>query len=91
MDESGGKNLKDKTEELMSKKELAAKISKKKGELAPILKELKALRESIDEITGEYEARKGKYDQINAGFESNRSQLEAVCISFFFVEAFIFV
>ena len=43
------KNLKDKTDELMSKKELASKISKKKAELAPIIKELKMLRDAIDE------------------------------------------
>ncbi len=43
-----GKNLKDRTEELMSKKELHSKISRKKAELAPIIKELKALREDID-------------------------------------------
>ena len=47
-DNAGGKNLKDKTEDLVSKKELQAKISKKKAELAPILKEVKAVRESID-------------------------------------------
>jgi hypothetical protein len=34
----------------MSKKELSSKISRKKSELAPIIKELKALRESIDVI-----------------------------------------
>ena len=28
-------------------------------------------------MSGEHEARKQKYDQLNAGFESNRSQLEA--------------
>ena len=32
----------------MSKKDLASKISKKKSELAPVIKELKALREAID-------------------------------------------
>ena len=48
MNEDGGKSLKDKTEELMSKKELASRISKKKGELAPIIKELKNLRDAID-------------------------------------------
>jgi len=42
------KNLKDKSEELMSKKELSSKISRKKSELAPVIKELKALREAID-------------------------------------------
>ena len=47
-DGSNVKNLKDKSEELMSRKELASKISKKKSELAPIIKELKALREAID-------------------------------------------
>ena len=45
---SDGKNIRDKTEELMSKKEIATKIARKKAELAPIIKELKALRESID-------------------------------------------
>jgi hypothetical protein len=45
-----GKNLKDRTEELMSKKELNSKISRKKAELQPILKELKQLREDIDVI-----------------------------------------
>lgn len=46
-----GKNLKDRTEELMSKKELHSKISRKKGELQPIIKELKQLREDIDVST----------------------------------------
>jgi intraflagellar transport protein 81 len=69
-------NLKDKTEELVSKKELKQKIAKKKSELAPFVKELKVIRDSIDEISGEYETRKSKYDKINAGFESNRSTLE---------------
>jgi len=32
----------------MSKKELATRISKKKAELAPVIKDLKSLRESID-------------------------------------------
>ena len=32
----------------------------------------------LKEIAGEHEARKSKYDQINAGYESNRSQLEQV-------------
>lgn len=43
-----GKELRDKTEELMSKKEISTKISQKKSELAPTLKELKSLREAID-------------------------------------------
>ncbi len=34
----------------------------------------------LKEIAGEHEARKSKYDQINAGYESNRSQLEQVNI-----------
>ena len=38
----------------------------------------------LKELTGEYEARKSKYDQINAGFESNRSQLESVGIHYLF-------
>jgi len=42
------------------------------------IEELKQLREDIDNMSGEHEARKSKYDQINAGFESNWSQLEAV-------------
>lgn len=31
----------------------------------------------LKNMSGEHEGRKQKYDQINAGFESNRSQLEA--------------
>ena len=34
----------------MSKKELSTKISQKKANLAPVIKELKALREEIDVI-----------------------------------------
>jgi hypothetical protein len=47
-DEEGGKSLKNKAEDLMSKKELSMKINQKKSELAPILKELKSIREEID-------------------------------------------
>jgi hypothetical protein len=38
-------------EEVMSKKELKEKISKKKAELAPYVKELKALREVFEVFT----------------------------------------
>jgi hypothetical protein len=47
-DEDGGKSLRNKAEDLMSKKELTNKINQKKAELAPILKELKSIREDID-------------------------------------------
>ncbi len=60
-----GKNLKDRAEELMSKKELQSKISRKKAELQPIIKEPKQLREDIDNMSGEHEASKSKYHQIN--------------------------
>ncbi len=29
-------------------------------------------------MSGKYESRKGEYDKINAGYESNRSALESV-------------
>jgi hypothetical protein len=47
-DGPSSKNLNKTAEELMSKKELSTKISQKKANLAPIIKELKALREDID-------------------------------------------
>lgn len=51
---SGKANLNKTAEELMSKKELSAKISQKKGSLAPVVKELKALREEIDVCFNSY-------------------------------------
>ncbi len=48
MEADTGKNLKNRAEELMSKKELSSKMSQKKADLAPILKELKQIREAID-------------------------------------------
>lgn len=47
-DGPNSRNLNKTAEELMSKKELSNKISQKKSNLAPIIKELKALREEID-------------------------------------------
>ena len=47
-DGSNNRNLNKTAEELMSKKELSNKISQKKANLAPVIKELKGLREEID-------------------------------------------
>lgn len=51
-------------------------INEKKSLLAPIIKELRPLRQQHQEITVEYEEKKTHYDSSAAGLESNRAQLE---------------
>ncbi|CAF0771495.1 unnamed protein product [Rotaria sordida] len=64
-------------------KTLNSRISSKKAELDPILKEVKPLRAKIQEIRSEYEAKKSKYDALNANFESSRSTLESEVRGFY--------
>ncbi|UJR34150.1 hypothetical protein I4U23_021557 [Adineta vaga] len=64
-------------------KTLNSRISSKKAELDPILKEVKPLRAKIQELRNEYEAKKSKYDALNANFESSRSTLESEVRGFY--------
>merc|ERR1712025_1218460 len=51
-------------------------IQEKKASLAPIIKELRPIRQKHQETLAEYEEKKSQYESIGAGLESNRSQLE---------------
>lgn len=55
---------------------LNSRIAEKKGALAPIIKELRPLREQAQELTAEYTQKKQAYDTASAGFESNMAKLE---------------
>lgn len=73
VDESKHRTLDDMSE-MVNK--LNSVIMEKKSLLAPIIKELRPLRQHHQEITGEYEQKKTQYDSAAAGLESNRAQLE---------------
>ncbi|CAF1337326.1 unnamed protein product, partial [Adineta steineri] len=64
-------------------KTLNNRISSKKAELDPILKEVKPLRAKIQELRNEYEAKKSRYDALNANFETSRSTLESEVRGFY--------
>ncbi|KAM7301370.1 intraflagellar transport protein 81 homolog isoform X2 [Ixodes scapularis] len=55
---------------------LNSRITDKKGRLAPIIKDLRPLRKSCQDLTIEYEKKKSTYDSCAAGLESNLSRLE---------------
>ncbi|KAG0419791.1 hypothetical protein HPB47_003879 [Ixodes persulcatus] len=55
---------------------LNSRITDKKGRLAPIIKNLRPLRKSCQDLTIEYEKEKCTYDSCAAGLESNLSRLE---------------
>lgn len=73
MDETKHRTLDDMSDMV---KKLNLAISEKKSLLAPIIKELRPLRQQHQELTAEYEAKKQQYDSTAAGLESNRTQLE---------------
>ncbi|XP_013415931.1 intraflagellar transport protein 81 homolog [Lingula anatina] len=73
MDDVKGRTLED-ISEMVTK--LVTKISEKKSALAPVIKELRPLRQQCQEITQEHEEKKHIYDTTAAGLESNRSKLE---------------
>ncbi|TMS03280.1 Intraflagellar transport protein 81-like protein [Larimichthys crocea] len=57
-------------------KKLNSMIVDKKAALAPIIKELRSLRQRCQELSQEYEEKKAQYESCTAGLESNRSKLE---------------
>ncbi|XP_078083589.1 intraflagellar transport protein 81 homolog [Mustelus asterias] len=73
LDEVKGRTL-DEMSEMVKK--LNALIAEKKTALAPVIKELRPLRQKCQELTQEYEEKKSLYDSCAAGLESNRSKLE---------------
>uniref|UniRef100_A0A3P9MMX8 Intraflagellar transport protein 81 homolog n=1 Tax=Oryzias latipes TaxID=8090 RepID=A0A3P9MMX8_ORYLA len=73
LDEKKGRTLEDMSEMV---KRLNSLIVEKKSALAPIIKELRSLRQRREELSQEYGEKKTQYESCAAGLESNRSQLE---------------
>uniref|UniRef100_A0A8C5G886 Intraflagellar transport protein 81 homolog n=1 Tax=Gouania willdenowi TaxID=441366 RepID=A0A8C5G886_GOUWI len=73
LDEKKGRTLDDMSEMV---KKLNSMISEKKTALAPVIKELRSLRQGYQEVSQEYEEKKAQYESCAAGLESNRSKLE---------------
>ncbi|XP_046676776.1 intraflagellar transport protein 81 homolog [Homalodisca vitripennis] len=56
--------------------DLKAKISLRKTQLAPLINELRPLRESVQTVTSEYEEKKRVYDRATAALDSGTAKLE---------------
>ncbi|KAK7799958.1 hypothetical protein U0070_008030, partial [Myodes glareolus] len=77
VDEMKGRTLDDMSEMV---KKLNSLVSEKKSALAPVIKELRQLRQKCQELTQECDEKKAQYDSCAAGLESNRSKLEQCCV-----------
>uniref|UniRef100_A0A8D1U5P5 Intraflagellar transport protein 81 homolog n=1 Tax=Sus scrofa TaxID=9823 RepID=A0A8D1U5P5_PIG len=73
VDEVKGRTLDDMSEMV---KKLNSLVTEKKSALAPVIKELRQLRQKCQELTQECDEKKSQYDSCAAGLESNRSKLE---------------
>ncbi|XP_043354324.1 intraflagellar transport protein 81 homolog isoform X2 [Dermochelys coriacea] len=73
VDEMKGRTL-DNMSEMVKK--LNTMVADKKSSLAPIIKELRQLRQNCQELTQECDEKRVQYDSCAAGLESNRSTLE---------------
>lgn len=73
LDQQKGRTLDDMSEMV---KKLNAMIVEKKSAVAPVLKELRSLRQTCQELIVEHEEKKKQYESCAAGLESNRSKLE---------------
>ncbi|XP_013359189.1 PREDICTED: intraflagellar transport protein 81 homolog isoform X2 [Chinchilla lanigera] len=73
VDELKGRTLDDMSEMV---KKLNSLVSEKKSALAPVIKELRQLRQKCQELTQECDEKKSQYDSCAAGLESSRSKLE---------------
>ncbi|XP_037338449.2 intraflagellar transport protein 81 homolog [Pungitius pungitius] len=73
LDEKKGRTLDDMSEMV---KKLNSMIVEKKSALAPLIKELRSLRQRCQEISPDYDEKKAQYESCTAGLESNRSKLE---------------
>ncbi|KFP63035.1 Intraflagellar transport protein 81 [Cariama cristata] len=73
MDEMKGRTL-DNMSEMVKK--LNTMVAEKKASLAPVIKELRQLRQKCQELIQECDEKKIQYDSCAAGLESNRSTLE---------------
>ncbi|XP_026542777.1 intraflagellar transport protein 81 homolog [Notechis scutatus] len=73
MDDMKGRTL-DNMSDMVKK--LNTLVADKKSSLAPIIKDLRQLRQKCQELTQECEEKKSQYDSCAAGLESKRSSLE---------------
>ncbi|XP_004910569.1 intraflagellar transport protein 81 homolog [Xenopus tropicalis] len=73
VDEMKGRTLDDISDMV---KKLNSRIAEKKSGLAPVIKELRPLRQRCQELTQEHDDKKAQYDSCAAGLESNRSKSE---------------
>uniref|UniRef100_A0A8C5WVV8 Intraflagellar transport protein 81 homolog n=1 Tax=Laticauda laticaudata TaxID=8630 RepID=A0A8C5WVV8_LATLA len=73
MDDMKGRTL-DNMSDMVKK--LNTLVTDKKSSLAPIIKDLRQLRQKCQELTQECEEKKSQYDSCAAGLESKRSSLE---------------
>nr|XP_023417788.1 intraflagellar transport protein 81 homolog [Cavia porcellus] len=73
VDELKGRTLDDMSEMI---KKLNSLVSEKKSALAPVIKELRQLRQKCQALTQECDEKKSQYDSCAAGLESSRSKLE---------------
>ncbi|KAG8183384.1 hypothetical protein JTE90_008286 [Oedothorax gibbosus] len=73
LDEQKGQTLEEMS--VMVQK-LNIKIAEKKARLAPVIKELRPLRQQCQDMSFEYEQKKQAYDSCALGLESNISKIE---------------
>ncbi|XP_059177446.1 intraflagellar transport protein 81 homolog [Physella acuta] len=73
LDEMKGRTLDDMSEMV---RRLHAEIADRRNTLAPILREIRPLREKVRELNPEYESKKQVYERQQAGFDSNMSKLQ---------------
>nr|CAD7444863.1 unnamed protein product [Timema bartmani] len=73
VDQEKGKTLEDISSLVQ---QLSQRIASKKAQLAPIIKELRPLREQHQELSTEYEKKKKIHDTTAAGLESSTGKLE---------------
>ncbi|KAK3884798.1 hypothetical protein Pcinc_010945 [Petrolisthes cinctipes] len=73
IDERKGQTLDDMSGMVM---ELNHKIAERKARLAPIIKELRPLRQKMQDMTVDHNEKKHSYDSVAAGLDSNMAKLE---------------
>lgn len=73
LDDVKGRTLEDMSEMV---RRLHSDIAERRNVLAPILREIRPLREKLQELTPDYDSKKQLYERTSAGLESNMSKLE---------------
>lgn len=73
LDDQKGRALDDISEMV---RRLHSEIAERRNTLAPVLREIRPLREKVQDITPEYENKKQVYERQQAGFDSNMSKLQ---------------